>query len=516
MKRKLLITLCFLAVIPLGLLAWIGIQVNQNEQMQIQAKFQEVFLEQLNAIKGQVNRFVEQKETQLLKTTQFSNFSPETIRAFTRKNRFIKQVFVLDRSGKRLHPPKRFTTQQERDFLVRTKSIWESKERFYHPDDTNQVPKQHGWYTWFLGDGVNFIFWKRTNGYLVGVEINRIIMMSELIGVLPLSKLKAQKTFSASQSRIILKDAKGIPIYQWGNYHPNSSDQAIVSLELSAPLNMWKLEYFANTLMVEKAIQKQSLYIIFIGLSILGVCLLSLVFYFYRESSREIHEAVQRVTFVNQVSHELKTPLTNIRMYAELLDMRILEEDEKSHHYLGVVITESQRLSRLISNVLSFAKKEKEGLTLIPSNGVVDQTIESVLENFRPVLEAKSFKINFIGNATQSGRFDKDFIEQILGNLISNVEKYASQGKYLQVTSQQKNNLIEVFVIDQGSGIPKSHQEKIFEPFERISNQLNDGVTGTGIGLSIARDMAKLHGGDLTLEASQEGATFKLSFHLQP
>jgi len=108
-------------------------------------------------------------------------------------------------------------------------------------------------------------------------------------------------------------------------------------------------------------------------LGLLGATVISLTYYFYREQSREMREAAQRVSFVNQVSHELKTPLTNIRMYAELIEKDADESDERLQRYAGVIVSESQRLSRLIGNVLTFSRKQRRNL--VPRCGGTPQRV---------------------------------------------------------------------------------------------------------------------------------------------
>jgi signal transduction histidine kinase len=251
------------------------------------------------------------------------------------------------------------------------------------------------------------------------------------------------------------------------------------------------------------------------GMTALVLALVGLASYFYRESTREMRDAAQRVSFVNQVSHELKTPLTNIRMYAELLEQRLPEGDGVATQHLNVIVSESQRLSRLIGNVLTFARKQNDKLTLHPSVGNVDTCIQFVLDHFRAVLESKGVSIVFNGGANALVEFDRDALEQILGNLFSNVEKYAASGGLMEVTSRQNGPSTWITVKDSGPGIPKGQEERIFDPFHRLSNKLSDGVTGTGIGLSIARDLARKHGGDLKALASTAGAQFELRLHTE-
>jgi len=252
------------------------------------------------------------------------------------------------------------------------------------------------------------------------------------------------------------------------------------------------------------------------GMAALVLALIGLASYFYRESTREMREAAERVSFVNQVSHELKTPLTNIRMYAELLEQSLPDDNSKATQQLGVIVSESQRLSRLIGNVLTFARKQNDKLALHPTAGNVDQCIQFVLDHFKATFESKGVKTVFTRGAGAKVQFDRDALEQILGNLFSNVEKYAAGGGLLEVASRQEGSTTSIVISDRGPGIPRGQEEKIFEPFHRLSNKLSDGVTGTGIGLTIARELARKHGGDLKAVASDTGARFELQLQAPP
>ena len=229
-----------------------------------------------------------------------------------------------------------------------------------------------------------------------------------------------------------------------------------------------------------------------------------------------MREAVQRVSFVNQVSHELKTPLTNIRMYAELLERDSDEKNERLGRHIDVIVSESRRLSRLIGNVLTFSRKQRQTLEIHPKPGVVDDVVQSVLDHFRPALEAKRIELEFKRGASESVSFDSDALEQIVGNLIGNVEKYGAAGKYMELASQRRGDVVEITVADRGPGLPARERKRIFEPFYRVSSAHTDGVVGTGIGLSIARDLARLHGGDLRLDPTEIGARFRVTLQCPP
>ncbi|MCA9526810.1 MAG: HAMP domain-containing histidine kinase, partial [Myxococcales bacterium] len=212
---------------------------------------------------------------------------------------------------------------------------------------------------------------------------------------------------------------------------------------------------------------------------------------------------------VNQVSHELKTPLTNIRMYAELLADELDDEDDRAARHVAIIEGESQRLSRLIGNILTFARKQRETLRLRPTEAVIDDVIRDAIEGFAPSLERCGVAVAFEPGAPATVRVDADALGQILGNLLSNVEKYAHGGP-VRITAVQTPTDTTITVHDSGPGIPRGDRQRVFEPFERLSDALEEGVSGTGIGLGIARDLARLHGGDLTLLPTERGAAFEL------
>ena len=247
----------------------------------------------------------------------------------------------------------------------------------------------------------------------------------------------------------------------------------------------------------------------------LALALLGLALWFWREHNRSIRLAEQRVSFVNQVSHELKTPLTNIRMYAELLEDALWDLDDKSKRYLGVLTEESQRLSRMITNILSFASDGRSQLAVRPIDAVPDDVIRTALSELQPSLREAGIQEHFTGRATSVVKVDADALTQILFNLLSNVEKYAAQGGLVHVESQQVDGILTITVSDAGPGIPARESDAIFEPFRRLSDAHEDGVSGTGIGLSIARTLARLHGGDLRLGDSEKGSRFIISLRTE-
>lgn len=233
----------------------------------------------------------------------------------------------------------------------------------------------------------------------------------------------------------------------------------------------------------------------------------------HRDSTREAREASSRVTFVNQISHELKTPLTNIQLYAEMAARRAEQSDDMTaRKYLGVIEAESSRLNRLIANVLSLARSHRGKLTVQRRPGVLDETAGLAVQKWAPLLEKRGIVLETSFQSPATFLFDPDAVEQILGNLLSNVEKYALKGGWARVSTSEDAAQARLVVEDRGPGIPAAKRHSIFEPFERLRSDLTEGVSGTGIGLTISRELARLHGGSLEADiACDSGARFILT-----
>jgi signal transduction histidine kinase len=480
-----------------------------QEREIVENRFREALAGRLRDTNATIVRALEKRETELLRLLDRGNYGTAELRELVRKSPFIHAVFVLDPSGGRQHPPPDGPlTDSEKEFLERSGQIWRDKQLFYNTSESGGKGSSHGWYTWYWGSGANLLFWFRdASGNVIGAEYDRSRMLSDIVGELPDSDPSDP---NLQQGRIALVGGDGSAVYQWGTYEPENAEEPRARLELNHPLESLSLLYFAPRVDAAGTVGSGTLFNIATGITALVLALVGLATYLYRENTREMREAAERVSFVNQVSHELKTPLTNIRMYAELLEQSVPENDPKVAQHLGVIVSESQRLSRLIGNVLTFARKQNDRLTLHTAAGNVDQCIQFVLDHFKAVLQSRGVKIVFIPGAGDAVEFDRDALEQILGNLFSNVEKYAAGGGLLEVASSLSGDTTTILVRDGGPGIPRGQEENIFRPFHRLSNKLSDGITGTGIGLSIARDLARKHGGDLRIVAVETGACFEL------
>ena len=208
---------------------------------------------------------------------------------------------------------------------------------------------------------------------------------------------------------------------------------------------------------------------------------------------RSVAVAMQRVSFVNQVSHELRTPLTNMMLNLDLAK-EVVQEEGMAARRLGLMGEELGRLQRLLENVLTFSRREEK---LVREKLDLDLRDE-VGRALRPMEEAMareniSVKITLAEDLMARG--DRDALTQVLGNLFSNVLKYG--GDELLVKGEIQGEMVMVWICDSGSGVAARDREKIFKPFLRLSDRIDEGVSGSGLGLSIARDLVGAMEGEL-------------------
>jgi len=235
----------------------------------------------------------------------------------------------------------------------------------------------------------------------------------------------------------------------------------------------------------------------------------------------ELKLARQKTDFVSNVSHELKTPLTSIRMFSELLAEGRVTDATKQRSYLNIITAEAARLTRLINNVLDFSRMEsgEKKYNFQPCD--LTEVVRTTAETFRPHLEASGFKFDCeLPGAPIAVRGDADALAQIIVNLLSNAEKYSNGGKEITLQLAQKQSPLphaEIKVLDRGVGIPRGSEEKVFEKFYRAHDLLSSGVQGSGLGLTIARQIARAHGGDVVYEPREGGGScFVLRLPIKP
>jgi signal transduction histidine kinase len=480
----------------------------------------------LEAVRDAVAGDLAAVEQELARRLAGTSTDTDSLRALERATPLARAAFLLDPHGSLLHPLPGTATAPERAFLQRAAAILAGKAVLptTHHDETSAgvtakhgdslvalaADRPHGWVTWYWDDGVQVLFWARAaGGGVVGVEVERVALLARLVGRMPAAP---------GEAHLALVDATARPVYVWGAPQAAQGAKPLATVHLPSPLQAWSLTHTPSVQQgASRAMARElSMLRVLAPAGMAALLLMGLGVWLWRESRRAMREAAQRVSFVTQVSHELKTPLTNIRLYAELLAEELTDDDTAAGK-AQVIVAESQRLSRLINNILTFSRRQRGQLALHRGPVLVDDVVEATVGPFRPSLDQKGILVEVTRGAPAPVAADADALGQILANLVSNVEKYAAPGRLLRVESSQDGQWTRVTVSDRGSGIAPPHRDRVFQPFYRVSDRITDGVTGTGIGLTIARDLARMHGGDLVLDdTGGAGASFTLTLPRQP
>jgi signal transduction histidine kinase len=237
----------------------------------------------------------------------------------------------------------------------------------------------------------------------------------------------------------------------------------------------------------------------------------------WRDVRREVQIAEMRSQFVSSVSHELKTPLTAIRMFAETLQMDRLKDSKMQAEFLNTIINESQRLTRLLNNVLDFSRIEqgKQKYHLKPVS--LKKIIQSTTQTMEYPLSQQGFRLHVqTEDNLPEVKLDKDAVEQALLNLLNNAMKYSGESRDIHLTLIRKENHAVIKVIDQGIGIALDDQKRIFDKFYRVPLTENEGIVGTGLGLALISHIVEGHGGRLELESKLgEGSIFSVYLPLE-
>lgn len=234
-----------------------------------------------------------------------------------------------------------------------------------------------------------------------------------------------------------------------------------------------------------------------IMMAIMAFVILIGLFAIYRSVYVIVGLSERRSQFVSSVTHELKTPLTNIRMYIEMLEQGIASSPEREQEYFRILGSESSRLSRLINNVLEYSKLEKKNRRMEMRTGHFDDVIAEVNSIMREKIRQEGFVFQVENKADKPFLYDREVMVQVLINLIENSMKFSktSAEKKIVLSVEPVNGEVKISLADTGPGIPRHALKKIFEDFFRVDNELTRTTGGTGIGLALVSKFVKAMGG---------------------
>jgi signal transduction histidine kinase len=249
-----------------------------------------------------------------------------------------------------------------------------------------------------------------------------------------------------------------------------------------------------------------------LGIAVFGGYLL------LRDVNRDVRMTEVRSQFVASVSHELKTPLTAIRMFAETLAMGRSRDERTKAEYLETIVNESERLARLVDNVLDFSKIEqgKKIYRLRPTR--LDEVANSAVRAMQFPLAQQGFQLHLsVAEDMPELQADPDAIQQAILNLLTNAMKYSGDARAIDLRLCARNGDAVIEVTDHGLGLAPEEQKRIFEKFYRAPSHESRLIAGTGLGLTLVAHIVQGHGGRVEVESAiGEGSTFCVFIPIQP
>ncbi len=363
----------------------------------------------------------------------------------------------------------------------------------------------------FVQDRLNMIFWVRSPGasnLVFGCILHGDDLRAQWPGLFAAISVSSDTGRAEPDYILALLDDRGQPVaVSPANSPAQDWKKPFVASEIGEALPHWEaVLYLRHPEHLRSTAQRvrRNLYLL-IGCALGAIAVGGSVV--FADTRRQLALAQRKTDFVSNVSHELKTPLTSIRMFAELLHGG-LATPECREQYLRIMMVEAERLTRLINNVLDFSRLDRRERRLQKQPLDLHETLARLWPGQEFHLREAGFAVRWENGPPPYPIIgDADALAQVMVNLLSNAEKYSAERKEITLHSGLDGAWVCLSVLDRGLGVPPGEEDKIFEPFYRAHDSLSSGIPGTGLGLALARRVVREHGGEIFHQSRPGGGS---------
>lgn len=419
------------------------------------------------------------------------DFGPAAIEAWRARNPLFAAVYLCDRHGRVLYPVR--WSRDDAEVIAALRG--EISERLWDRGGRRRLEAS--------GQGIlaAVIPGSSRGPLLVGLRRDDQALLREVL----------EKTLGGTDGKgaLAVLDGSGRTVF---TSEPLDRTAPVLTVPLGEALPAWRVTLYQPAGLSPRDMVRRQTMIFMAAFALLLMVIAAGLVATYRLVRRESEIAQLKSDFVANVSHDLKTPLSLIRMFAETLEMDRVPDERRRREYYGVLTRESERLSRLIDNVLDFSRIESGRQRYEIAPGPVEPVVHEVVESFRHPLRQQGFTVEVeVEPALPDVPLDPDAMKQALANLVDNAMKYSADRRHLRVAARREEAGVVIEVADEGIGIPVPERERIFEKFYRVGRSETQGRRGSGVGLALVKHIVDAHGGRVTVDGRPgEGSRFAL------
>ena len=396
----------------------------------------------------------------------------------------------------------------------------------------------------FLGASRQFLFWQHScpectaNGQketyifyplfdaesqkhigFAGLTLSENYVRDDLLSGIVAEALKSREMVIPNDADVVVGinsssgGENGREIYT--NSPPGERYQYVIETNFKRPFSDWKARIGFKNFNLDSLARDgfhQGIAATVLVLIILGAGIMMT----FRATSREVRLAQMKSSFVSNVSHELKTPLSLISLFAEILEIGRVKDENKKREYYRIIGEESRRLNKLIDNVLDFSKIEAGRKAYNFAEADIGETVENVISGYQYQITNSGFRLETkVEKNLPAISIDRDAISQAVLNLLDNAVKYSAETKEILIAVKRLDSNLTIEIADRGIGIPAAEQRKIFEKFYRVGDGLIHDVKGSGLGLSLVKHIVEAHNGKISVESEVgKGSRFTIALPL--